>query len=116
MRGRRARLPIPALRRFRACCGARALPSMFAVMLARESLPAGLKYSPARIEPAIETVGFVGFSKTSNVTPFESWKRFVRSTKELFFIDFIITTNAFFLLGYEPSDGAVVFGERSHDA
>src|SRR5215831_12993443 len=85
------------------------LPSMLAVMLARESLPAGLKYSPARIEPASDTVGLAGFSKTSNVTPFESWKRLVRAIKELLFMDFI--TTAFFLLGYEPSDGAVVFGE-----
>src|SRR5215475_1348823 len=91
------------------------LPSMLAVMLASESLPDGLKYSPARIEPASDTVGLAGFSKTSKVTPFESWKRFVRATKELLLIDFI--TTAFFLLGYKPSDGPVVFIEiRRHDA
>src|SRR5262245_40062072 len=91
------------------------LPSMLAVMPARESLPVGLKYSPARIEPASDTVGLAGFSKTSNVTPFESWKRLVRATKELLLIDFI--TTAFFLLRYEPSDGAVVFGEIGrHDS
>src|SRR5262245_42822470 len=90
------------------------LPSMLAVMLARESLPAGLKYSPERIEPAIETVGLAGFSSTSNVIPFESWNRRVRATKDLLLIDF---TNAFFLLGYEPSDGAIVFGKIGcHDA
>src|SRR5262249_23589097 len=78
------------------------------------SLPAGLKDSPARIEPAIETVGLAGFSSASNVIPFESWNRLVRATKELLLIDFI---TAFFLLRDEPSDGAVVFGEICcHDA
>src|SRR5262245_48763111 len=89
------------------------LLSMLAVMLARESLSFGLKYSPARIEPAIETVGLAGFSRTSSVAPFESWKRLVRATKELLLMNF----NAFFLLRYKPSDGAVVFCEIGcHDA
>jgi hypothetical protein len=45
-------------------------------------LPAGLKYEPPSKYPEIETVGFAGFSSTSNLSPFDNTSREVRAENE----------------------------------